>query len=214
MTKEVSPLKVKIDEAIKLVASSEKVTKKALSELSRDLLEYVPVSNDIATVNRLLNVLTPMNRETALKFFDYFLPWDLPTKEEVEGDKIKSIKFGKKTKGDRAINRIASRRATFLEDKNNTIWTWSNKHLEVSDRKPTDWRMKLTNDIKKALDPEKGGLTQAQVIASVLDGGVSLDTFMKMASTIKEKMDSDDETMEPMDQPTKVENKEPMAQAA
>ena len=56
-------LYARIDVAIKKVAKSEKVTKELLSGLSRDCLEYIGLNHspDIATVNRLLSVLTPMN---------------------------------------------------------------------------------------------------------------------------------------------------------
>ena len=65
-----------IDEAITALGNAEKVTKAKLTFLSRNVLTYLVQngSTDIACVDRLLSVCTPMNRETARLFFDHFLP--------------------------------------------------------------------------------------------------------------------------------------------
>ena len=58
-----------INTKIEALAQAEKVTKAVLSELSRELLDYVLVdgTHDIAAVNRTLAVLTPMNKQTAAR---------------------------------------------------------------------------------------------------------------------------------------------------
>ena len=60
---------------IEAVKTAETTTYAKMRELSRNLLLYVPESDDIAGVNRLIGVLTPANRKVAVLFFQHFLPW-------------------------------------------------------------------------------------------------------------------------------------------
>ena len=114
MTKAIDPkvlaLKVMgttIDERIARLINSEKVTKKELGFISRELLEYVPETNDIGKVNRLLSVLTPMNKMTAIYFFKNFLPFRFDEDSRT---------FGKKLKGEKTLGKYSDKIETFLKD--------------------------------------------------------------------------------------------------
>ena len=80
------------------IAAAEKITRKKLSILSRDILLYVMESHDIDSVNRLLGVLTPMNKRAAILYFGHFLPW---TQEKDKQDVFQ--RFGKMVKGERKV---------------------------------------------------------------------------------------------------------------
>lgn len=151
---------------IEALAASEKVTKAELSALSRELLEYICVekSDDIGMVNRLMNVLTPMNKRTAGLFFSHFLPFKLESTAGI---------FGKKIKGDRHIKSKYDNAVSFLENKDNDIWTWAAQNVKV-EQKPVDFAKKIAGDVSKALADEDNGLDPVGVIMAVLAGGVKL----------------------------------------
>lgn len=147
-----------INENIEKLAAAERITKATLRTLSRDLLEYVLLdkgdgegSYDIQPVNRVLQVLTPMNRKTAILFFAAHLPF----KYDEDG-----VRFGKKGK-DKQVEGLTERVAELLEDQDFDIWAWAeaNVKLEVKD---VDWAKKLTTDMTKALE---AGLTGADILA-------------------------------------------------
>ena len=90
----ISNLKASILAHITAIAAAEKITRASLGEISRELIMYVPDTKDIDLVNRLLGVLTPMNRATAVLYFKHFLPWDW------EKD---ANKFGSMMQGDKKL---------------------------------------------------------------------------------------------------------------
>ena len=65
-------LKAVVYGRLEAIMAAEKITRVELGAMSRELLMYVPDTNDIDIVNRLLGVLTPMNRRTAILFFFKF----------------------------------------------------------------------------------------------------------------------------------------------
>lgn len=156
---------------IEKLQKAEKITKKMLAELSRDVLEYINVdeSNDIATVNRLLDVLTPMNRKTAVLFFAEFLPF----KHDDRGV------FGKKIKGEKRIAEKLEQAKAFLADEENNIWVWAESNIKV-EKAPIDYAKKISKDVQKALSDEEDGITAGQVLAAVLEGGVTLGDLVAL----------------------------------
>ena len=168
---------VSMNAKIDAIAAAEKVTKGALAALSRDLLKYLVQddSNDIAMVNRLMGVLTPMNRATAVLFFTNFLPFE----------PIADGTFGGKLKGDKKIARYSAATATFLADEGNNIWTWAKDHVVIG--KAKDYRGEITKAIQRGLNAEKGGLTQADVLNAVLEGGLDMDAIVVLLANMAQQ---------------------------
>ncbi|QDP53372.1 MAG: hypothetical protein Unbinned6805contig1000_34 [Prokaryotic dsDNA virus sp.] len=134
---------------IEKLAKSEKVTKALLSELSRTILAYVYSSGDVTPVNRLLYVLTPMNKRTAIVYFKAFLSW------RFDADLATFTKKNKKT-----FEQKQKATEIFLLEESNNIFTWSEDNIDIEPKK-VDWNKRLTNDFKKALED---GMTVDQVL--------------------------------------------------
>lgn len=176
-------LKAVIVGRIDALKASEKITKAELSAVSREVLMYVPDSDDIDVVNRLINVLTPMNRRVAILFFRHFLPWEV---EEQNGE---FSRFGKKLTKDKAVKRRLVLIEEFLEDEGNNIWTWAATEVQV-EYKPKDFAGNITKAVAMALKGEvkDNGETPAisveQVLLAVMSGGVSVDALLRMADAL------------------------------
>lgn len=123
-------LKAVVYGRLEAIANAEKITRFELGAISRELLMYVPDSNDIDIVNRLIGVLTPMNRKIAILFFKHFLPWEV----EVDHDDEFS-RFGKKLKADKKVKRRMEMIVEFLSDENANIWSWAEVHVEVEQKR-------------------------------------------------------------------------------
>ena len=172
----------KILASIEKVANSERVTKTELSYLSRELLTYIVVdgSNDIGLVNRLINVLTPQNKRTCIIFFAHFLPFQMHNEDGT---------FGKKMKGEKLLKSKKDACEEFLANPDSDVWTWAALNVKI-EKKPVDFRAKIIKDVSKAMsedDPETR-LTAADVIAAVIEGGVTVEDlfFAVEADTKKE----------------------------
>ena len=167
-----SVTKTTINAKIKKLANAEKVTKAMLMELSRDLLSYVIVDGtmDIDAVNRTVAVLTPMNKQTAVLFFNHFLPFSF------DAD---SCKFGGLNK--KQLDAKTALITDFLEDENQNIWTWAADNIKI-EQKAVDYLAKITKDVTKALADEEQGTTVTDVMRAVLaaDGITITDVLLEM----------------------------------
>jgi hypothetical protein len=102
-----------INGRIKKIGNGENTFKQELGVLSRELLDYVPTTGDIDAVNRLIAVLSPLNKEKVTSFFKTFL-----------AHKLDKGVFGKKsTNKDMVAKRVAAI-TSFLSVEDNTVWTW------------------------------------------------------------------------------------------
>ena len=154
---------------------SETVTKELLSTLSRDCLEYIGLNHspDIATVNRLLGVLTPVNRKAVAVFFNFFLPFKLNDETGT---------FGGMVKGDKLLDKYQEKVDEFMADPDNDIWVWCDRNITVAE-KPKEFAEKLQKMVKRAMNDENEGINPAEVLAAVMAGGVSLnDVFLTIAA--------------------------------
>lgn len=158
-------------ERIEKIANSERVTKAELSALSREMLEYLSVedSNDIGMLNRLIGVLTPMNKKTATLFFSSHLHF----KSDDDGV------FGKKIKAPKIVDSYKQKVVDFLADENNDIWSWAARNVKVQ-QNPVDFSKKITTDVTKALNAEGDEqLSVGEVIAAVIKGGVTIEAMFE-----------------------------------
>ena len=155
-----------INTKIATLANAEKVTKSVLSELSRDLIDYVLIqgTHDIAAVNRTLAVLTPMNKQTAVLFFGAFLPHKMNEDTGMFGGLDKKAK-------DKKLQLSTE----FLADESNDIWSWAKDNVKV-EAKEVDYIGKVTKAISQAI--EKGHASQAELVKAVLAGGLDVAAIM------------------------------------
>lgn len=175
------------------VAAAEKVTRAGLRTLSRDLLEYVPETDDIAIVNRLLGVLTPMNRATAILYFAHFLPWE--QEKDVDGN---FLRFGKRMKGEKKLKRKADDIAAWLAEEGNDIWSWAEVNVEV---KQKDFKATVARAIESALKGQKAKgatedddyitppLTQEELVSAIFDGGADVLALLTACEVKKAEME-------------------------
>ena len=146
-----------INKAIASIKRAERVTKEKLTEVSRTILEYLYLdeidgqqgSGDITPINRLLRVLTPMNKTMAIHYFRHFVAWKFDTELEEFTTKNKK-QFDKK------LELVKE----FLEDESNNIFTWAADNIKV-EKKEVDYLAKLKRDMVKAFE---NGVTPQQVL--------------------------------------------------
>lgn len=165
------------------IAAAEKITKAKLGLLSRDLLMYVPETHDIEAVNRLISVLTPVNKRVAIAFFTAMLPWEV----EKDNDGVFQ-RFGKKTKSEKKEQRTTKKIAEFLADVDNNIWTWAENNIEV-EVKQKDFAGLITKTLAKALaGDEKSNtppLDPALAMQAVLASGIDIETILNVITQVE-----------------------------
>ncbi len=157
------------------IANAEKITRVELAALSRDLLVYVPDTQNIEIVNRLLIILTPVNRRAAILYFGHFLPW------EKENDKDGVFqRFGKKMLGEKKLAKKDKAIAEWLHDEANTIWTWADDNIQMDKKK--DFKAGIVRAVKQALagddKSETPALDPMDIMAAVFEGGMTLDAML------------------------------------
>ena len=171
---------VQLFETIAAVAAAERITKEGLATLSRDILDYMLDTQDIRPVNALLGkhedsdkfVLTPVNWRIACQYFHAFLPFHSNWKnvkdniQDGTGERAPLI-FAKKNKA--LWDKRAQEIAEFLENEDNSIWTWS-KGVKI-DKPATDYGKLLGTAIRSCMDENKGGMSKEQVLSLILNDG-------------------------------------------
>ena len=160
------------------IKTSEAKSKQEIADQSRDILVYVMESNDIAEVNRLMGVLSPMNLKTAQVFFRHFLPWNMPKDDVI---------FGKKIRGTKVVADKTKLIEEFLADEKNTIWTWAHSNVEVKQR-PKNYAKNITNMIDRALNDDDEGITQREVLRAVMAGGLDMVSLVDAIQNIGEEL--------------------------
>ena len=181
--------KESINYQIDRMARIEKLGRPVLGKLSRDLLEYLMTqgSTDIASVNRLLGVLTPANRKACVSFFKYFLPWKY---DEEKGE------FGKRNK--HLVTKRQARCSAFLLVEENTIWTWK-RETEGSETTVSTYQDRIKKLVASALKGTKKteSLTAAEILACVLEvEGISVEDMIPLVEAIKKDEENKDDEVE------------------
>ena len=163
--------------ALKLLAYSERVTREQLRVLSRTVLEALHATEDIGYVNRLIEVLTPINRKVAVKYFEHFAGFHF---DDALG------RFTKKSK--KRYAEADALATAFLEDPLNNIWSWAERNIEIQkkDFELAQVTKAMGGYLKKAKD---AGLTQADVLKAVLAAGVEADAVIAMLDTLGDDTD-------------------------
>lgn len=175
MTNKMDNVKGHIFALIAELAESEKVTKAKLAQLSRELMVYVMESHDISAANRLIEVLTPVNKKAAIAFLCHFLPWT----PELNEDKS-FIRFGKMMKGQKAVDKRRKLIIDFIADESNTIWTWAKDNVTV-EAKPKDFFKSVSGAVERALkgDDNTPPLPREDVVKALFAAGMTIDDLME-----------------------------------
>jgi hypothetical protein len=165
-----SNLKTVVYQRLEDIANAEKITRVELGALSRELLIYVPDTNDIDIVNRLLGVVTNMNRRGLILYFQHFLPWNV--EKDAEGN---FSRFGKKLEGDKKVAKRMALIEEWLKDESNTFWVWSDANINL---KQKDLFAPIGRAINKALEGDEKtntpALSPVEVVAAIFGSNLTL----------------------------------------
>jgi hypothetical protein len=156
------------NKAINALLKAEKITKATLQELSRSVLEAHHATQDIGYVNRLVGVLSPMNKKIAVLYFKEFSGFNYDVDE---------LTFTKKNK--KNYDEAQEKAIAFLEDPLNNIWTWAERNVDV-EKKP------ITVDVMEAKfkgllkQAEEANIEQAAVVRAFIKAGLKVETLVAM----------------------------------
>ena len=156
------------NEQLAALKGAETITRQVLKGMSRELLSALhgkdgQLYGDIQYVNALLLSLTPVNKKVAIKFFEHFAGFHY---DEGQGA------FTKKSKKRGAEAQEAA--ITFLQDPNNNIWIWAERHIQVEAKPFTD--AKLTQYVENAIKKMAGD--QVRVLKAVFAAGITPDALI------------------------------------
>jgi hydrogenase maturation factor HypF (carbamoyltransferase family) len=152
--------------AITALAASEKTTKDTLRAVSREVLEAHHATENIQYVNDLIAILSPMNRKTAVLFFQTFggFHYDKP-----------AMRFTKKDKKHYEEKYAASLEA--LNDPHFNIWSWAERELKVEKVAPSleGFTKYVNNFVAKAQ-----GVSHADMVRAVFKSGISVEAIISV----------------------------------
>jgi hypothetical protein len=176
--------------SIVALATSERVTKAELQVQSRNVLEAVHVTGDIGYANRLIEVLTPVNKKTAIVYFKHFAGFSF--------DDTLGI-FTKKSK--KRYEAAHKESLVFLEDPLNNIWTWAARNVTVEQKAFS--LDTVTNNVKLYLQKAKDqGMTDKDVMRAIIKGGITADCIIAMMDElgydVAEETVSEGQTSDPL----------------
>ena len=148
---------------LKKLKASEKITREVLRDMSRSLLGALHgkdgmLYGDIQYINSVLPVLTPVNKKVYVLFMKHFAGFHFDDGLQV---------FTKKSK--KRADEAQQAAAAFLEDPNQNIWSWAERHVEVESKPFT--ADKVTEFIIRATKKLQGD--QVAVLRAVMAGGIT-----------------------------------------
>lgn len=169
------PTIASITRRIETMKAAEKVTKKELSALSRELLQFVLIdgNDNILLVNKCINACTPMNRQTAILYFKHFLPFEFNKVNDEDGASPTNWKsFGRKFDAGKKFSRKLEDTTEWLAVKSNDIWSWAEENVTVET--PLNLAGGVTSAVQAAVTGKKGKregqpLTPAQLMSAILE---------------------------------------------
>lgn len=154
-------------ENVAKLAASEKITKELLRSMSRDVLMAHHETGDVAYINGLIAVLTPMNKKMSVLFFKEFSGHTC----NEEG------LFGKKDK--KRYDDAKKKSFDRLEDPNFNVFSWAERNVEV-ERKPFTLgklQQQMGSLVKKA---EENKISHADIIRAMFANGIEIGEFLKV----------------------------------
>lgn len=155
-------------EALERISKAETVTKHELKLVSRTMLEAWHITGNVHYINRLLKVVTPVNKKVLIKFGQHFGGFSF---DEVMGE------FTHKSK--KRYDSAHKLALEFLENPNNNLWTWAERHIEVQ-QKPFSIE-NVEKFIKGALTKGQGvGLSQVDILKAVFKAGIEPEAVIQV----------------------------------
>lgn len=152
----------KFNAAIKVLTKGENEVRAQLNVLSRTVLEAVHATENIGYVNKLIDVLTPINRKAAIVFFKHFAGFHYDDA---------TAQFTKKSK--KRYDQAHADAIVFLEDPNNNLFSWASRHIEV-EQKPFDpllFKKQARKNFLRTLQQAKDhGLSQQELFIELFKG--------------------------------------------
>lgn len=160
---------------IEMLAASEKITKDLMRSMSREILEAHHATGDVAYINGIIAVLSPMNKKVCILFFKEF-------SGHLYSEETKS--FGKKDK--KRYDDVKKKSFDRLEDPNFNVFSWADMHVEIEKKPFTLGKLQqqMGSLIKKA-EGEK--IPHAEIIRAVLANGIEIAEFMKVVEHMAEE---------------------------
>jgi len=172
--------------AIEKLAVSESVTKRELRDLSRTVLEAWHATGNVVYANKLLGVLSPINKKTAIVFFKHFSGFHF---DEVMGA------FDHKSK--KRYEKAHIDCVKFLADPNNNIWSWAERHIEVA-HKPFDVGSVQKYMTKAIKDAAGVGLSHADLLKAVFKAGIDPACIIQVMDELGYEFDTEAEPIQPV----------------
>jgi hypothetical protein len=152
---------------------AERVTKAALMDLSRNVWEAFHNTEDISYINRILEVLTPVNRKVAIEFFKEFSGFNFDEKANA---------FGRKNKKDYDAKKEVT--LAWLEDPLNNIWTWAERNIEIAPKEFDAER--LNKSVQQLMQKaDKNGFKKADLLKAMLANGLTVDELIGFMGTLE-----------------------------
>jgi hypothetical protein len=151
--------------AVTALAVSEKATKDILRICSRDVLEAHHATENIQYCNDLIAVLSPINRKTAVLFFQEFSGFHYETA---------SMRFTKKDKKSYEQKYAAS--SDRLKDPHFNLWSWAETSVKVEKSTPT--LEGFTKYVKKFV-ANSPGISHAEMARAVFESGISPEAIIE-----------------------------------
>ena len=158
---------------VEKLAASEKITKDLLRSMSRDVLEAHHETGDVAYINGIIAVLSPMNKKVTILFFKEF------SGHTCNEDGV----FGKKDKK----KYEEARKASFdqIEDPLFNVFSWADRHVEIEKKPFTLGKLQqqMGSLVKKA---EENKISHADIIRALFANGVEVNEFLKVMEHMAE----------------------------
>lgn len=167
-----------INARIATIGNGELSFKQEMGIVSRDLLIYIRENGDIDAVNRLMSVLTPINKDKAKQYFNHFLPYTW---------EMKASRFGSKSKNQDVVSKKEKLADEFLADKNANIWTWVAEQGGAPVAKPKEYEKKIEALVKKAIEDKEEHIPVSVVIRAIIKAGASMSEIMEALMPVVEE---------------------------
>lgn len=154
--------------SLQRIAQSEKTTKEELRTLSRSILEAHHATENVGYINRLIAVLSPVNKKAAIVFFTHFSGFSFDAASGM---------FTKKSKKRYDNAKVLAQ--TFLDDPLNNLWTWAERHIEV-EQKPfavEGFEKYMVRAVKNAA---AAGIDQVELLKAVFKAGIKPDCIIEV----------------------------------
>lgn len=154
--------------SLQRIAQSEKTTKEELRTLSRSILEAHHATENIGYINRLIAVLSPVNKKAAIVFFTHFSGFSFDAETRM---------FTKKSK--KRYDNAKALAQAFLDDPLCNIWTWAERHIEV-EQKPFAVESFEKYMIRAVKNAAAAGIDQVELLKAVFKAGIKPDCIIEV----------------------------------